>query len=340
MKSKTNNRWLDRSLGFLLGSLLLVAAHRCEAQGNLVPNGSFEESDTCWPYTGFYYPGDGPADWFSGGFTPDYFQDCMGSGADNGVPLNYVGYQYPQDGEDYAGILTYVVEPWPHREYLMVQLSSPLDVGETYYASFYASVAWGGTATVPYVWLASNNIGALFTMGSRQWENGDQLPAMLNFAHVFHPWIITDTVGWTLVSGSFEADSAYQYLMIGNHFDNSHTDTVAVGSSLNPPAAYLFVDNVCVTSDPDGCPLATGLLPISYGPVLIYPNPAKDVLNIGGISINNRITVQDAMGRLVWSTAGSPGLTRIDVSEWPRGAYVLRTFDEEEGHSFKFVLTE
>lgn len=333
-----NNRWSNTVLG-LPGCLLFVAALRCEAQ-NLVPNPSFEEADTCWPYSGFYLPDEGPLAWFSGGFSPDYFQACGGYGAAYSAPLNYVGYQYPQDGEDYAGILTYVVEPWPHREYLMVQMSSPLDVGQTYYVSFYANVAWGGTEPYPVVWMASNNVGALSTTMSRQWEQDDPLPAMVNQAQVYYPWIIEDTVAWTLVSGSFVADSAYQYLMIGNHFDNSHTDTVAVGSSLNPPAAYLFIDNVCVTSDPEGCPLASGVLPIWYEPVLIYPNPATEVLNIGGLSISNRIAVHDAMGRLVWLDAGSPGLTKIDVSAWPRGAYVLGTISDEEVRSFKFVLTE
>ena len=334
-----NNRWLQTGFGLLPGCLLFVASLRCEAQ-NLVPNHSFEEADTCWHFSGFFYPQDGPLDWFSGGETPDYFQACGGYGAPYSQPLNYVGFQDPQDGEDYTGILTYWTSPYPTREFLMVELNDLLVVGQTYYVSFYANVAWGGTEPYPVVWMASNNVGALFTMDSRQWEQDDPLPAMVNHAQVYCPWIISDTVAWTLVSGSFVADSAYQYLMIGNHFDNAHTDTVAVGSSLNGPAAYLFIDNVCVTSDPEGCPSNSGIPMQMEGVLEVFPNPATNELFIRGLPADSRVEVRDVVGRLVWKEGRMSGVWKLDVCEWARGAYVLRSENGEEGQSFKFVLTE
>lgn len=318
---------------------LFLAAPRCEAQ-NLIPNGSFEDADTCWPYTGFYYLGDGPLGWFSGGESPDYFQICNGSGSDNGVPLNYVGYQDPQEGEDYAGVVTYAVTPYPTREFLMAQLTSPLIIGQTYYVSFYANAAWGGTAAVPYVWLASNNVGALFTVDSRQWEFGDPPPQMVNYAHVHHPYLIADTVGWTLVSGNFVADSAYLYVMIGNHFDNTSTDTIALGSSLNPPAAYLFIDNVCVSLDPEGCPLATGKSETTSAEPILLPNPAVNEIALRGIKEDASISVRDAVGRLVWEEVTTQAGWSLDVSEWARGTYLLCLSHGKQYRSFKFVLVE
>ncbi len=334
-----NNRRLGTCLGCVLGCLLFVAALRCEAQ-NLVPNPSFEEADTCWHYSGFTYPQDGPLGWFSGGESPDYFQACGGYGAAYSQPLNYVGFQYPQDGDNYAGILTYATSPYPTREFLMVQLNTPLSVGQTYYVSFYANVAWNGNSQYPYVWMASNNVGALFTTESRQWEQDDPLPAMVNHAQVYSPWIIADTVAWTSVSGSFVADSAYQYLMIGNHFDNAHTDTVAVGYSLNAPAAYLFIDNVCLTSDPEGCPSNLGIPVAPEGAVELFPNPATAQVVVRGLPVASRVEVRDMVGRLVWREGRMQGVWKLDVSGWARGAYVLRVQNGEEGQSFKFVLTE
>lgn len=318
---------------------VIVIGSSVQAQ-NLVPNHSFEQADTCWHFSGFFYPQDGPLDWFSGGETPDYFQACGGYGAPYSQPLNYVGFQYPQDGDDYAGIVTYATSPYPTREFLMVDLNTSLTVGQTYYVSFYANVAWNSNTQYPYVWMASNNVGALFTMQTRQWEQDDPLPAMVNHAQVYSPWIIEDTVAWTLVCGSFVADSAYQYLMIGNHFDNAHTDTVAVGSSINPPTAYLFIDNVCVTSDPEGCPSNSGLQVATEGAVELFPNPATDEVVVRGFPVDSRVEVRDAVGRLIWEERGMPRVWKLNVNGWARGAYVLQVQGTESVEVVKFVLAE
>jgi len=332
-----NGRWFGTGFGLVLVCLLFVVNQNCSAH-NLVPNHSFEERDDCWQFSGFYYPEDGPLGWFSGGESPDYFQACGSFGDAYSQPLNYVGFQHPQDGEDYVGIVTYAISPYETREFLMVQLNTQLTIGQTYYASFFANVAWDGTEPYPVAWMASNNVGALFTVESRQWEQGDPLPGMVNDAQVFHPWIIEDTVAWTLVSGSFVADSAYHYVMIGNHFDNTHTDTVAVGSSTNPPTAYLYIDNVCVTTDPDGCPMASEVVVQSAMAPLIYLNPATSQVSISGLPMNSRVVVHDAVGRMVLSVDDFSGVGMIDVSTWPRGAYVLRSFDGKDALTFKFVL--
>lgn len=318
---------------------VIVIGSSVQAQ-NLVPNHSFEQADTCWHFSGFYYPQDGPLDWFSGGESPDYFQACGGYGAVYSQPLNYVGFQYPQDGADYVGILTYATSPYPTREFLMVELNTSLTVGQTYYVSFYANVAWNSNTQYPYVWMASNNVGALFTMQSRQWEQDDPLPAMVNHAQVYSPWIIEDTVAWTLVSGSFVADSAYHYLMIGNHFDNAHTDAVAVGSSINPPSAYLFIDNVCVTSDPDGCPSTSGIPVTAEGAVELFPNPASAEVVVRGLPVGSRVEVRDAVGRLVREDRGMSGVWKLNVSGWARGAYILQVRGTGSVEVVKFVLAE
>ncbi|MBK7100692.1 MAG: hypothetical protein IPH63_02655 [Flavobacteriales bacterium] len=69
----------------------------------------------------------------------------------------------------------------------------------------------------------------------------------MNYARVYFPQILADTVDWTLVSGSFVADSAYRYVMVGNHFSNAHRH-LPVGSTINPPMSYTFMTTY-VTSD-------------------------------------------------------------------------------------------
>ncbi|MBK9148093.1 MAG: T9SS type A sorting domain-containing protein [Flavobacteriales bacterium] len=316
--------------------LLFVAAPRCAAQ-NLVPNHSFEERDSCLEVNTAYTVETGPLGWFSAGGTGDYFLSCIPYGGFNGVPLSSWAFQYPQDGECYLGVITYI-QSTGIREYFMIQLAQPLVPGQMYYASFYASPTWGGPQ--PQMYLASSHIGMLFTTQPRHWSNADPWPTGGNFAHVYHPWLITDTVGWTLVSGSFVADSAYQYLMIGNHFDNAMTDTLHFADFPWDPRAHTLIDNVCVTADSKGCPLALGVEEPGMDAVVLFPNPASTEIALSGVPLGSRIRIHDALGRLVLNEVDVGGNWRKNVLPWARGTYVLRLERQGRLRSFKFVLIE
>ncbi len=321
--------------------LLFVAALRCEAQGNLVPNPSFEVPDSCPGTHTFLTPGEGPLYWFSGGGTPDYYQSCVPPPSEASVPHSDYAYQYPQDGENYIGIGTYEVNSGGLREYAMVQLITPLVQGQTYTVSFYANAAWNGTSMYPQNYVASSHIGALFTMQPRPWTGGDPWPLATGSAHVFHPWVIADTVNWTMVSGSFVSDSAYQYLMLGNHFDNSITDTVHfLPPQIWLPVAYTLVDNVCVSVGTGGCPVANGVGSHADMEVFLFTNPAASELVVNGLQADAVAMVLDATGRTVWSGHITETSWRLEVGAWARGYYVLNILKGEERRSFKFVLIE
>jgi hypothetical protein len=334
-----NLRWPGARLGLLLGCLGFAAALRCEAQGNLVPNHSFEEYDTCLAVLGFYTPNEGPLHWFSASGSPDYYQSCVGNGAANGIPQSFYGYQFPQDGEAHVGMVTYQ-QQYGLREYAMVELLEAMDPGETYCASFWASAGWNGIKDYPQHYVAASHVGMLFTVQPRPWTIGDPWPAAGNSAHVYHSWIIADTVGWTLVSGSFVADSAYRYLMIGNHFDNATTDTLHFATYPWMPKAYTLIDNVCVSVSPDGCPMATGLMDVAVDEIHLHPNPAAGELYLGGVPVGAQIVIHDATGRLIWEGRGERNAWNLDVSGWPRGGYVLRVMQTRSHRTFKFVLIE
>lgn len=340
-----NNRWPGAGLGsrrtgtktLALGCLLFVASFHGTAQ-NLVPNHSFEEYDTCQVVNDVYYLNTGPLHWFSAGGTPDHFMSCLPYGSFNGVPLNAWSFQYPQDGECYAGVITYREFP-EVREYFMVQLLEPLEVGELYYASFYASGGWGGN-TNPQFWLATNGIGMIFTTQPHQWELNDPIPEPLNFAHVYSQAIITDTVGWTLVSGNFVADSAYQYVMLGNPFDNTNTDTLHFASQANLPQGMILIDNVCVSANPSGCPVAMNVEEHGGEGLILFPNPAQQWVVLNGIEPGTMLRVHDMLGRCVWQGKSSGGRMQLDVEPWVRGTYVLWVQGTRRHQSLKFVLTE
>jgi hypothetical protein len=242
-------------------------------------------------------------------------------------------------GDCYVGVITFQ-QSQGVREYFMIQLTETLVPGQTYYASFYANAAWNGVNTFPQHYLASSHIGMLFTTQPRPWWYGDPWPTGVNEAHVFHPWIIADTVDWTLVSGSFVADSAYQYLMVGNHFDNANTDTLHFATFAWTPKAYTLIDNVCVSPNPKGCPQVLGLFEPELDAVVLFPNPASAEIGLSGLPQGSSLTVHDALGRLVWHEQQLGGAWRRDVQEWARGAYLLRLEQQGRSRSFKIVLTE
>lgn len=339
--SGMNLKWPGTGLGVALGCLGFVALLRCEAQ-NLVPNPGFEIADTC---SSMSFGIEGPLYWFSANGSPDHLQSCLPYGAFNGLPMNFLTFQAPFEGASCAGLQTYHQggSNGEYREWIMAALLEPLVMGQTYYCSFRANAAFGGNAQNPTIWLANDKVGMLFTMQDRPWALDDPYPVPLNYAHIAHPQILEDTVGWTLVSGKFVADSAYQYVMIGQFFSNAMSDTLHFAPQGDPffwyPRGYTLVDAICVSASPAGCDLGQGVGEEQAAVPVLFPNPAQDQLIVSQRS-GAKAQVLDAVGRLLWQGRITSDRWVLDVGAWARGAYVLGMAHRGQVESHKFVLTE
>lgn len=333
-----NSKWPGTMQCVVLNCLLLVAALRCEAQ-NLAPNHGFEEVDSCpqWPVLINYTPGSRPNHWFTCSESPDYFNECVDTIA--GVPSNLLAYQPAFEGVAYSGMFMYSSNG-EYREMIGAELLTTLDSGQTYYVSFRANAAFAGELYWPT--RATNNIGVLFTIEANEWLFGDPPFALRDFAQVHSTEVINDTAGWTLVSGSFVADSAYRYLVIGNHFRDSLTSVEVLDPDtvLGNYVAYTFVDDVCVSPNPEGCPMVNGVFETNPNELVIAPNPADEAIEVivtepGSGSVH----VMDLSGRLVFASGElSRGRSRIDVSAWPSGMYVLVVRQGRREHRRKFIV--
>ncbi len=288
-----NSGWRPRAGRLVCCCLLFIAPFTFYAQGNLILNGSFEEADTCAVQLGFW-PNGKPLHWEPISATPDYFRSCVPYGSANGVPLNTCGFQYPQEGESYAGMFAYLIDD--HREMIGTELPEPLTIGQTYYGSFWANAAYGGPQQTGS---ACNNIGMLFTMSADPWVMNMPEFALRNYAQVYSQQVISDTAAWTLVSGSFVADSAYRFVVIGNHFSNANTTVQILGPG-NPNKAYVYVDAVCLSTEPEGCPTWTSIQENTVPEIGLWPNPTSEWLWIGwgGLSVQ-KVSVLDALGQKV-----------------------------------------
>lgn len=324
-------------IGASLAATCLVAACAlpCNAQ-NLVPNPSFEEYDTCPAFPGFVSK---PRYWDRWDQSPDYFNACAGNLGDADtlldVPWNGFSWQLAHHGDAYVGMACYQVDDF--HELVGSQLVQPMVVGQTYHVSYWVNLATEGSYWETR-W-ACNNQGVLFTMEEHIWSgiSGDA-PEFTprNYAHVNNPAVVTDTAGWTLISGSFVADSAYRYIVLGNFFSDALTDTVHLSTEPSL-AAYYFYDAICVSPTPGDCPMAMAINDAARTAVQVIVLEGQ-WLRVIGAEAGSRGEAFDAGGRRVAQWMLQPE-SQLDISGWAEGLYVLRvTGGGSKAWSGKFVV--
>lgn len=303
--------------------------HLTFAQINLAPNPSFEQYSSCpCAQCGISLA----TGWYSAGYSPDYYNTCGSPSGPTecGVPQNAVGYQYPASGNAYAGIAT-----WGGgvREYIATQLISPLVTGEKYFVNFKVS------RIDRFVYCANNKMGALFSTVSHSLGNDscNHVPGLLpnNFAQIYSTQIITDTANWTTVSGSFIADSAYQYIFIGNHFDDNNTDAICLDSNMG---AYYLIDDIYVSTDS-----LTGITQNNIEQfVAVYPTITSDIVFIQiNIQAKASLKIYDLYGRLIVSkNILSLTQNRISIQEYDAGIYIVSVEIDNKIITKKIIITK
>lgn len=301
--------------------LLLFILYSLSSFGqNLVPNPSFEDTVACPNSVGEVYD---CLNWNSFGNTPDYYNSCA-SVAIN-VPNTLFGYQQAAQGNAYCGL--YNIDPSSlYREYIGCQLITPLQIGTRYFASFKVNLANNIGHNCK-----SNKIGILFSMAPYSTLN---VPFTNNFAHVYSQNIISDTTNWQTVTGTFIADSSYQYIIIGNFFDNAHTDTLDCFSGAW--TSYFYIDCVCVSTDSTLCYTWTGIPE--------YTNQLNPTIHISTnaitITINNQspseVILYDITGRRLLQES-FVGTLSLDIEPLAKGIYLLAITNGKESLVKKVV---
>lgn len=304
------------------------------AQINLVPNGDFEQFTSCPSNIGEIFKATG---WDSYANTPDYMNACGSAGFT--IPANAFGYQTPASGNAYAGFLNYMSkiyypDPNGFREYIGRSLSSPLNIGTKYYVSFKVSLSI--ESIVPSNG-ASDKMGVMFSTIPFSISN----PAPItNAPPIFSGTIITDSTSWTTIFGSFIPDSTYQYIILGNFFDNDNTDTLIITSD-TICSSYYFLDDVCVSTDSAFCANYTSISELKKNnDILVYPNPAIDLLNIDFPTLTEtyNLVIFDEIGREVYSQNRiASGNLSINLSDISGSFLIIKFFYKNQFYYYKFL---
>lgn len=247
---------------------------------NLVPNPSFEEFENGCPI----YLNEMPFLWERWRQSPNSFSTCVvpqnQEDSLGWAPLNGFGHQLPYDGDSYIGFAAFGPSPKPvttpnFREYIGTELLEPLVQGTEYFVQFRVSLALNG-----WYWhmsLASSSLGAIFTTMPYHWdENPMPIP---NFAHVYTEEVITDTLNWVLVSGSFVADSVYTHMGLGVFFEFDYLNYIDLVPGLSL-GSYYYVDDVCVSPFPDCLASNVSVEQYSNLRMRIFPNPTTEYVQI------------------------------------------------------------
>ncbi|MBK9636788.1 MAG: T9SS type A sorting domain-containing protein [Bacteroidetes bacterium] len=303
--------------------LIFVSCCTHSKSQNLVSNGSFETFTLCPFSLGAINQATG---WVVSKGTPDFYHTCAVTSPLTGIPQNICGYQQPFAGDGYAGMLCYSsfasgYNP-DQREYATGTLSQPLTIGTKYFV--YIRVVRMNASSH-----AVNNIGAKFLTSSTT-----SLP-ISNSAHVFSTSVITDTLNWTTIQGSFVADSNYTHISIGNHFNDSLTTINSVAPVTFGWNAYYFVDEICMTTDSLGCFEQTGTNDYTTNNLFtIKPNPVVDVLYIETKwNVEAEIIIYNSIGKVYLKQKITNSAT-VDVSFLSEGIYIYE-IRKSDGRSLK-----
>ncbi len=285
------------------------------AQVNLVPNPSFEDTLGC--PQGYPDLDTKCKYWESFRITPDYINNCS---AVCGY-FNQYGYQLPHSGQAYAGFNMYQTTVPNSSEHIAVQLNSPLIIGTKYFVSFYVSLAYNFSLTN----IACNKIGALVT--TYQYSDPNGILILPDTSTLHTDLIVTDTLTWTRIFGSFTADSSYTYLILGNFFSDGFLDTINLPYQVASQIAYYYLDDVCLSTDSLFAQeyTWTGIEENKNEVLLIYPNPADNYLIIKSEEVLlGEVYVLNVLGEVVFNCQNNNAEIKIDCSRWPSGIYFLK----------------
>ncbi len=230
-------------LRFLALICILLMDQMVSAQcPSLIPNGGFETysalpNDDCgWSLATGWTNAATSSDCSTNNGTPDYFH-LQGIGPYAALPINYFSNILPFEGDAVMGLGGNVNLVTDAREYISIQLTSPLVVGNSYTLSF--SMAIG----VPQVGgIYTNGWGFLMSTGPVFQPTGTNGLINAPGYQQLIPEVFTSE-SWQTYTFTFTADQAYSQFTFGNFLTDAQQTNTLYGTQDIISLAYIFVDD-------------------------------------------------------------------------------------------------
>lgn len=310
------------------------------AQQNLVPNGDFEEYDTCQTGLGQLYHA---RYWTNPIFpisasSPDYYNACNPYPLFS-VPANAGGYEFARSGMGYTaiciaakgGFITNLSGNF--REYLQVELLDTLIEGSEYCFKFYVSAC----DSMNFV---SNNIGTYFSINETH-DSCSVDGCNLLFVPQFENSItnsLDSRNGWTEITGTFIALGGERYLIIGNFRDSTNTNMTITNwtTDISKAFAVYYVDDVSLKK----CDTVSHAIENNSSLFFrVFPNPSFGNYFIES-KIHNieNINIFDVVGNVIYAVNElKKNQVEINLSAFPNGIYILIINTKESFHHIKLI---
>ncbi len=163
------------------------------------------------------------------------------------IPLNNYTYQWPKSGKNYLISLQYCSTcSFNKRGYPRNRLKEPLKGGKTYCVTFYINLSNQSTHAI-------SNFGAYFGDSTLDTIRKCNDPITYLTPQIINPVnnIITDTLNWIPITGTFVANGTEKYMLIGNFKSDANTNTVFTNTTNLPSnfADYLIDAVSCIEAD-------------------------------------------------------------------------------------------
>ena len=280
---------------------------------NYVANGSFEEVYDCtsvWLTRVKYWLGtdsicDGPL----------FYSTCNSK-----VPLNANTYQYPRTGNGYIiGTLYYVYIANTMRVYAKNRLKQTLELGKTYCVKFYVNISNNSPRGIDgfQIYFGDNTLDTITKCNVPLTYLNPQIKNPLGN-------VISDTLNWVPVTGTFVANGTEKYALIGNFLADNAVTTASINTPSFPQywtdvliddvscmdvdlPAFAGNDTVCVpgTSVYIGRPRDVGIDEACFWYQL--PNTTSVIATAAGLLVSpvttsTYIVRQEICGNVKWDT--------------------------------------
>lgn len=296
----------------LFGQLKLVKGQ------NLIANPSFESFTSC-PTNANQVAKVPPWQRLTGNHVPPTFFNPCSTNPIASVPTNgdsLLGYQFPRTGNGYVGFNFYLENTSDLREYLLAPLLDSLDSGKTYLLEFYVNLFNGSKYGI-------DRIGGYISATP---PNCSSFDCLVNVTpQVVNPIgnIITDTVSWVKISGSFVAQGDEKFITIGNFFPDS-----LIQKSINRPgfawSTVYLIDDVSLKVDTS---LSLPKLP-ENSEISVWPNPAQSFITIKNPGQSElKLTLKNINGIECIRTILASKTTTLDISTLSNGVYIYEISD-------------
>jgi type IX secretion system substrate protein len=225
-------------------------------------------------------------------------------------------YQQAKSGVGFTGLWALNGIGDSGREYIQGKLSIPLEADSCYYIEFYSNLSNGCAYAIDElgIYISSTAVSAPINT------------IMPYTPQIVSSYFITDTLGWTKISGYYQAVGGEQYLTIGDFKTFVAGDTLLFEQGAYF-GAYYFIDDVSIQKV-SGCDTTLSIYEnVNSSLFRLYPNPNNGNMTLG-CNLNEKETgtllIYDLSGRLVDKKSISSGtkVLAIDVKVLESGTYL------------------